>query len=74
MTATMADGHEYGWHSKATAALLADCALLDRLTLTPFRERPCVRLEAALGCDLARLLVGSLRQHHGLRSCLAFRL
>ena len=70
----MVDRIEYEKDSRATAALLADCALLDRLTLAGLRDRPCVRLEAALGSDLTRLLVRSLRQRHGLGLCLAYRL
>jgi hypothetical protein len=55
---------EHGRPSRATAALLADCALFERLTARSTSERPGKRLEAEVGADLVRLLVPSLCQRH----------
>ncbi len=66
----MAD--ERAWSSRALAALLSDCALLERLTGCPRLERPRMRLEAEVGVDLARLLVPSLCQRHSSRWFVGF--
>jgi hypothetical protein len=62
-----------GWSWRATAALLSDCILLERLTGRSRLLRPAKRLEAEVGAELVRLLVPSLCQRHGSRSCVGFR-